>query len=167
MNGKSIAALALAALTGAALYYSIHYAIESGLFSSGAQRGPQAEYVDRQPQGYTYTWTSKDFWEQLNDEEATEFVQPGEKNVPTIKSKPKLLKRADEGLRGFTDPLVLLVIDETKVKNPMVFIRDTATPHALGDPVVLRSLNIDAVVHTYDFERDATGKFRLPDNLPY
>ncbi|OMF17486.1 hypothetical protein BK131_05845 [Paenibacillus amylolyticus] len=59
--------------------------------------------------------------------------------------------------------LVLLGLDASKIKSKVVwedlYNEGREYPHIYGE------LNLDAVVHTYDFEPDEEGRFSLPADL--
>ena len=104
--------------------------------------------------------TSKKAWQTAVDTYLPlDFDQEGFIHCSTI---AQVLKPANERYHGQTD-LVLLCIDEEKVKAPIIYEdcyeSGTQFPHIYG------RLNIDAVQKVIDFPPNPDGSFSLPPNF--
>ena len=77
-------------------------------------------------------------------------------------TQQQILRSASEYYHGQSD-LLLLCISSSKVKPPVVYEdsykKGAAYPHIYG------SLNLDAVMHVFDFPTNTDGSFSLPDDF--
>ena len=77
-------------------------------------------------------------------------------------TQQQILRSANNYYHGQSD-LLLLCISSSKVEAPIVFEdsykKGAAYPHIYG------SLNLDAVIQTFDFPTNTDGSFSLPDDF--
>ena len=77
-------------------------------------------------------------------------------------TEQQILRSANEYYRGQSD-LLLLCISSSKVEAPIIYEdsykKGTVYPHIYG------LLNLDAVMHAFDFPTNTDGSFNLPDDF--
>ena len=119
--------------------------------------------VHREPEGYTYHWTRKSVYEEQRT--SGEYRYPDSVMIPTTKTKENLVYYANQILADETQPIVVLVIDETKVRADMRFFSDPDGRDADADPVIYGKLNLDAVAQVVNFKRGEDGEYALPPDM--